>query len=151
MCVTGSNDSVSIEAQCNCDAGFTGPSCEDHLCDEVECLHEGKCVIKQIDVNNIQASCDCAYGYDGDSCQIDICNDIKCFNDGNCTIYANDSDQLKAKCSCPDKYIGDQCETVEGCQGDPCQNGSECKLFLNSVVQEYFTLTINFLSIIVIC
>ena len=137
-CVAGTSEDNLIVPECNCINGFKGPFCKEHMCDDVQCLNAGKCVIDNSDINNIKAWCDCSNGYEGDRCQIDMCSDTICFNGGSCTVDYSDLENLKPVCLCPDEYIGDQCETVLGCEGNPCHNGGECKLFLNSTIQEYF-------------
>ena len=91
-----------------------------------------------------QFSCQCFETFIGSRCETDICEDFKCENGGICTIDESDPENLKPKCYCIDGFAGEICDIPSVCfNGDPCQNGGECKLLngSNSSDQECCTFT----------
>ena len=123
------DDNGQQQISCQCFDTFTGSRCETNLCDDFTCENGGNCVVSDNDPENFQLKCDCLYGFDGEYCQRDICSEIQCKNSGNCTVDESDPENLKPKCDCKDDFVGETCDIPLVCfDGDPCQNGSECKL-----------------------
>ena len=105
----------NIEAQCSCINGFTGHLCEEHMCEEIECLNGSNCSV--IHNDEFYAKCDCLYGFDGQMCEKDLCSGINCFNGGICHIDESDPHNLIAKCECTGEFVGEHCTIIKGCEG----------------------------------
>ncbi|XP_039268050.2 mucin-5B-like isoform X2 [Styela clava] len=90
---------------CNCDDGWTGPTCHQFHCDN-ECQN-GVC--------SGPNTCSCIAGWEGETCAQAICSP-NCGSNGICDEPNH--------CKCSEFWSGDLCD-VATC-GDGCQNGGSC-------------------------
>ena len=96
---------------CLCRNGWTGPACEDKLCNPPDCSGKGLCV---------KGSCRCKIGFAGDGCESRVCP-MNCTGHGKCTA-AN-------KCACGTGWCGEDCATPEPVNypcGGPTTKGGVC-------------------------
>ena len=123
-CVNG--DCVGHNS-CDCDAGWTGPTCEKDIdeCASNPCQNGGKCAHG---VANF--TCTCAAGWTGDVCDKDSdeCAAKPCKNGGEC------SDGFDSfTCECAPGFEGETCTTnIDDCTVDACQNDGTCVDGVNS-------------------
>ncbi len=86
-------------------------SCNKNSCKNINCLHNGYCVMGE---------CRCPSGYTGERCEtkIDLCKDVICQNGGKC---------LDGTCNCPTGYSGKNCEIkYDPCKNITCMNNATC-------------------------
>ncbi|MFK7903689.1 MAG: hypothetical protein AB8B69_01120 [Chitinophagales bacterium] len=87
---------------CNCDPGFSGPTCETPDC-SIDCGENGNCVT---DASGVE-SCECINGYSGVDCLTppDPCFNVECPTNASCVVDAGE-----AFCECNFGYEGDNCD-----------------------------------------
>ncbi|KAJ3440143.1 tenascin [Anaeramoeba flamelloides] len=101
--------------ECNEEEGYTGTTCNETFCDDVDCNQEqegGVCVMNT-------GECKCNSNYTGSDCKTIACpyNTDKCNGHGECNTTT-------AKCDCDKGYLPDYCED-NICLNMNCGNG-EC-------------------------
>eukprot|EP00729_Bicosta_minor_P011212 gene11212-5019_t len=88
---------------CDCDAGYTGTTCENTYCTGQACSDHGSCVD-----GNSSYTCKCLAGFIGTNCSaIDYCHhdiNVTCSDHGSC-VNSNSS----YTCSCTQGYFGKSC------------------------------------------
>jgi hypothetical protein len=89
---------------CDCDAGYTGTTCQNTYCTGQTCYDHGTCAN-----GNSSYSCKCLTGFIGTNCStVDYCHlgliNITCSDHGSC-VNGNSS----YSCSCTHGYFGETC------------------------------------------
>eukprot|EP00993_Chasmostoma_nieuportense_P000925 NODE_184_length_2779_cov_51.634615_g170_i0.p1 GENE.NODE_184_length_2779_cov_51.634615_g170_i0~~NODE_184_length_2779_cov_51.634615_g170_i0.p1 ORF type:complete len:904 (+),score=192.53 NODE_184_length_2779_cov_51.634615_g170_i0:308-2713(+) len=104
------HEGTCADSECKCKPGFGGKTCEQDLCQSVDCGANGYCRAGQ---------CICYIGYSGPACEENACQNRDC---GHGVCVGNN-------CECQDGYTGDNCEIppcvmlcgAHGeCLGDTC-------------------------------
>ncbi|XP_038071934.1 LOW QUALITY PROTEIN: uncharacterized protein LOC119740641 [Patiria miniata] len=109
--------------QCNCQAGYTGTTCQvGSACVSNPCFNGGAC-------SSIGSAfqCSCPTGFSGTQCEIrpgNACLSNPCFNGGVCTTSGS-----AYVCNCQPGFTGTQCQTTTGnaCSSNPCLNSGVCR------------------------
>lgn len=107
---------------CSCALGFSGPSCENDLCDGY-CLNDGICIRSSASTSVNGIACACPAGFGGDRCEDDWCykKGNYCSNGGHCI-----HDSVRGPiCICPSKFQGETCSEARKCE-DFCLNEADC-------------------------
>ncbi|MGB1242795.1 MAG: hypothetical protein ACPG49_09750, partial [Chitinophagales bacterium] len=115
---------------CNCDEGFSGPTCEEVVdpCESLTCVN-GECVVG-VDGN---VSCNCEEGFSGPNCDISISDcTLDCGANGTCVLDANGLES----CECDLGYTGVNCEIFDVCSGVQCPENATCVEFNGEVFCE---------------
>ncbi|XP_036446282.1 N-acetylglucosamine-1-phosphodiester alpha-N-acetylglucosaminidase [Colossoma macropomum] len=98
-----SQHGVCVDGQCECQPGWTGPTCDNLTCQPAACGDHGMCTPDGCvcDAGWMGANCsqECAAGFYGDGCN----QTCTCVNGGSC-------DSVHGRCSCPAGFYGDSCE-----------------------------------------
>mmetsp|Transcript_32770 Transcript_32770/g.45495 ORF Transcript_32770/g.45495 Transcript_32770/m.45495 type:complete len:528 (+) Transcript_32770:486-2069(+) len=136
----GHKKCFGTNGSCQCEPGYTGPFCEDAVCDQ-GCVH-GKCLRP--------GYCTCQDGYKGRSCDEPVC--LKPCNHGKCTqpdfckcfdtwygVYCDQQCEhgsfmfAEQKCACEEGWFGKDCNralcTTHGCLNGDCVRPDECMCY----------------------
>ncbi|XP_046333442.2 fibropellin-1-like [Haliotis rufescens] len=118
-CINGTCAFVDGANTCNCDAGFSGPTCDVDACaDPTICQNGGTC---ERGTASPYFTCACAPGYTGNNCETDACAGVGvCINGGTCNRQA---DAPLYNCGCAPGFTGANCET-NLCEPNPCNSGT---------------------------
>ncbi|XP_065651707.1 fibropellin-1 isoform X10 [Hydra vulgaris] len=122
ICLEGFNN-----FSCKCLNGFSGVTCQDHVCSPNPCLNGGTCL-----ENGDKFKCICPKWASGELCEENKpCLINPCLNDGKC-IDGSSGFQwsfapLQYYCLCKPPYKGIHCEQKENmCHPNPCFNNGHC-------------------------
>ncbi|KAI4890688.1 hypothetical protein NFI96_033746 [Prochilodus magdalenae] len=116
-----SQHGVCVDGQCQCQPGWTGPTCANLTCQPAACGEHGMCTPDGCvcDAGWMGANCsqECGAGFYGDGCN----QTCRCVNGGSC-------DSVHGRCSCPAGFYGDSCkeECPLGFYGLHCLQPCEC-------------------------
>ncbi|XP_022106855.1 uncharacterized protein LOC110987971 [Acanthaster planci] len=123
-CLNGQCVTVGSSFQCNCQAGFTGTTCQVRSpCLSNPCFNGGAC-------SSLGSGyqCNCLTGFTGTQCEIQVgnaCSSSPCLNGGVCTSFGS-----AFQCSCQPGFTGAQCQTTtttgNSCSPNPCRNSATC-------------------------
>ncbi|XP_027843018.2 low-density lipoprotein receptor-related protein 1 [Aphis gossypii] len=108
--------SDSGHGECQCTAGYKGPSCTKPDCDNY-CI-KGTCFL---DSNG--PICKCHEGYTGPHCDLVNCDNNNCLNGGSCYIKDN-----VTACLCLPQFKGPKCR-IDICNCTCDKNDRECHIY----------------------
>jgi len=103
-------------AYCDCESGFYGARCQNHVCAGIDCGVHGRCVGQYLGgtLAPTRGACACEWGWSGPTCASHPCANITCSGRGFCTAR----NEREYKCNCGADFSGADCET--SCAGFGC-------------------------------
>ncbi|XP_022109063.1 cadherin EGF LAG seven-pass G-type receptor 2-like [Acanthaster planci] len=106
--------------ECDCPAGYLGPTCAHSVCNWFSCRHNGTCSIDELG----RPVCLCPSEYYGSKCQtLNSCLQYElCQHGGNCTDVQGDY----FTCACPVGWIGILCAFKDPCVDNTCHPNQTC-------------------------
>ncbi|KAG8556043.1 hypothetical protein GDO81_017908 [Engystomops pustulosus] len=125
-----SNGNCTTEAdgyRCDCEPGYTGPTCDYIICHGHLCARGATCALGADGY-----FCLCPSNVTGQQCRFNIMPSIFCGNEKKnitCYNYSNCTEELGVLgCSCQPGFVGERCELdIDECASNPCLNGGICQ------------------------
>jgi len=110
---------------CHCNNGYSGATCEESVCTDVDCSGNGQCLVTP----GGTPQCMCNAAYTGSLCatrNLD-CTVTNCSQTQVCELREGE-DSYNYRCTCKPGYMGDDCLTFVGCDGTNCSGHGKCEL-----------------------